>query len=71
MGANGTGWVGTGSNGNARILKTEDFGKTWTSHATPIVKGESAGITSVHFVGKTGMITGGDLADMEDESLDR
>ena len=56
----GLAWIGTGSNGNGRILKTDDFGSTWTSHQTPVVKGESAGITSVHFWNQThGMITGG------------
>ena len=66
----GTAWIGTGSNGNARILKTTDYGQSWESFETPIIKGESAGITGVHFINENqGFITGGDLA-ITDEYTD-
>ena len=59
---NGSAWIGTGSNGYARIFKTQDYGNSWQVYDTPIVKGESAGITSVHFRNNDlGLITGGDL----------
>jgi len=66
----GIAWIGTGSNGNARILKTTDYGQSWESFETPIIKGESAGITGVHFINENqGFITGGDLA-ITDEYTD-
>ena len=35
----GIAWIGTGSNGNARILKTTDYGNSWEAFDTPIIKG--------------------------------
>ena len=37
----GIAWIGTGSNGNARILKTTDYGQSWESFETPIIKAKS------------------------------
>lgn len=59
----GLAWIGTGAGGNARVLKTTDFGQSWTSYKTPIIKGDAAGITSIHFRNENhGLIAGGDLA---------
>lgn len=60
-GENGLAWIATGAGGNCRILLSEDFGKSWQSVDSPLVKGEAAGNTSVSFVGMTGFVTGGDL----------
>ena len=47
---------------HARILKTEDYGKTWKSYSSPIVQAEHGGHTSVDFINqKVGFVTGGDL----------
>ena len=47
-----------------------DYGLSWKSYDTPIIKGESAGITSVHFRNQEhGLITGGDLS-ITDEYTD-
>ena len=59
-------WIGTGANGNARIIHSNDYGMAWTAYTTPMVKGDAAGITSVRFVGKVGFMTGGDLAKKEE-----
>ena len=57
--------IGTGAGGNARLLITQDFGKTWTAKETPMVKGEAAGITSVRMLdAQRGIIAGGDLGQM-------
>jgi photosystem II stability/assembly factor-like uncharacterized protein len=62
-GPDGLAWIATGAGGNARVLITKDFGKTWSALETPMVRGEAAGHTSVDFIdAKTGFITGGDLA---------
>ncbi len=45
----GLGWIGTGAADTARVLRTEDRGRTWASHATPVVAGSAAGLTSVAF----------------------
>lgn len=42
------GWVALGSPA-ARVFRTENGGATWTSFPTPLVSGESAGLTAVHF----------------------
>ncbi len=62
IGENGQAWIGTGAGGNARLLYTPDFGNTWQPIPTPMVKGPSAGITSVRFSNDLGFIAGGDLA---------
>ena len=62
-GKNGLAWIATGAGGNARILFTNDYGTSWESFASPMVKGEAAGHTSIDFVDAlNGFITGGDLA---------
>ncbi len=63
----GLAWIGTGAGGSARVLKTIDYGESWTSYDTPIVKGDAAGITSIHFRNENhGLIAGGDLAITDD-----
>lgn len=59
----GLAWIGTGAGGSARVLKTTDYGQSWASYETPIIKGDAAGITSIHFRNDNhGLIAGGDLA---------
>lgn len=57
----GEAWIATGASGNCRFLVTKDYGKSWESVDSPLVKGEAAGNTSVSFAGETGFATGGDL----------
>jgi photosystem II stability/assembly factor-like uncharacterized protein len=41
-------WIGTGaSDGAARVLRSDDRGRTWSAFTTPIVKGQAAGITTL------------------------
>ncbi len=62
-GANGLAWIATGAGGNARILISQDYGQSWQSYDTPIIKGEFAGHASIDFADElNGFITGGDLA---------
>lgn len=42
------GWLAMGTPA-ARIFLTTDRGATWTAHPTPVVSGESAGLTAVSF----------------------
>ncbi|WP_421892398.1 WD40/YVTN/BNR-like repeat-containing protein [Marinoscillum sp.] len=59
----GKAWIGTGAGGNSRVLCTSDFGQTWETYEVPMVKGPSAGITSIRMSDdQTGLIVGGDLA---------
>ncbi|GAB4238363.1 MAG: oxidoreductase [Ekhidna sp.] len=60
-GENGKAWIATGAGGNARFLITEDYGMSWKSVTSPLIKGEAAGNTSVSFSGNIGVVTGGDL----------
>ncbi len=62
LGENGKAWIATGAGNKARVLFTNDYGKSWTVTETPIISGEAAGITSIHFIGNQGLIAGGDLA---------
>ena len=58
----GSGWIGTGAGGSARVLATGDYGRTWTTTETPVVKGALAGIfTLVVADGRPIMALGGDL----------
>jgi photosystem II stability/assembly factor-like uncharacterized protein len=54
-------WFGTGGRGGARVLHTEDGGKTWSAAKTP-VRGDSpsAGIFSLAFSEMRGLAAGGD-----------
>lgn len=61
-GENGSAWIATGAGGNCRVLLTNDYGLSWSEVASPLIKGTAAGNTSVSFIGKTGFLTGGDLA---------
>jgi len=66
VGIGGDAWVGTGAGGSARVLTTNDYGDSWKSHESPMVKGDFAGITSIHFRSlKNGMIAGGDLTNSD------
>jgi photosystem II stability/assembly factor-like uncharacterized protein len=62
-GENGTAWIATGAGGTARILRTEDYGRTWRTFYSPMIKGAAAGHTAVAFYdNNNGFATGGDLA---------
>jgi photosystem II stability/assembly factor-like uncharacterized protein len=60
-----TAWIGTGASaGAARVLRTNDRGRTWSIAETPIVKGPAAGITTLAFRDEQhGAAIGGDIAD--------
>ncbi|HXD30301.1 MAG TPA: hypothetical protein VN643_04245 [Pyrinomonadaceae bacterium] len=54
-------WIGTGAAAKARVLRTNDGGRTWKVAETPIAAGPSAGIFSIAFRDrKHGVIVGGD-----------
>jgi photosystem II stability/assembly factor-like uncharacterized protein len=65
-GVNGKAWVATGAGGNCRFLVTEDYGQSWRAVASPLIKGDAAGNTSVSFVNNMGVVTGGDLLVTDD-----
>lgn len=55
--------IGTGNAEEARVLRSDDRGATWSTTSTPIVGGEGAGITTLAFQDdQTGIAMGGDLA---------
>ncbi len=59
----GRAWIGTGAGGHSNILFSEDFGATWSSSGSPLIKGLSAGITSIRVQENGfGIVVGGDLA---------
>ncbi|HEX5408571.1 MAG TPA: hypothetical protein VFW89_02245 [Gemmatimonadaceae bacterium] len=59
----GTAWIGTGSAPVARVLRTSDRGRIWTSVATPMPAGASAGVTTLAFRDAAhGVAAGGDIA---------
>lgn len=63
----GVGWIATGAGGAARVLRTADYGATWTAVDAPVVTGDAAGLTTIAFArdGETGLALGGDLAQMD------
>ncbi len=59
----GRAWIGTGAGSSSRVLKTSNYGESWEAFESPIVKGDLAGITSIHFRSRSnGFIAGGDLS---------
>lgn len=63
-------WFGTGAAARARVLRSNDRGRTWRIADTPLHAGPSAGIYSVAFRdAQHGVIVGGDYA-KEDEAVD-
>jgi photosystem II stability/assembly factor-like uncharacterized protein len=55
-------WIGTGAADTARVLKSEDGGRTWRATATPIAAGNFAGIATVAFRDTLhGLVLGGKL----------
>lgn len=57
----GIAYIGTGAGGNSRILKTTDYGQSWSSADSPLIKGDAAGIFSIRHSNGVGLIAGGDL----------
>jgi photosystem II stability/assembly factor-like uncharacterized protein len=55
-------WIGTGAADTARVLRTDDGGRSWQSTATPITAGTFAGIAALAFRDTLhGMALGGRL----------
>lgn len=56
-------WVGTGGSYVARVLRTNDGGRSWAWSPTPVVAGDKAGVMAVAFRDTlNGVVVGGDLA---------
>ena len=47
VGNDGTGWVGTGASGWARVLRTNDYGVSWQATDVPLETGPTAGTFSL------------------------
>ena len=61
-GPEGTGWIGTGAGGSARLLTTGDHGRSWRAAELPIARGELAGVFTLAVAeGALLMALGGDL----------
>ena len=61
-GTAGQGWIGSGAGGSARVLATEDYGRSWTATEVPMARGASAGIFTLAVAdGRPVMALGGDL----------
>ena len=63
VGARGRAWIATGGS-HARVLRTEDWGATWTTHDTPMLAGEpsNGGFSIVMLDDGRGALVGGDYA---------
>jgi len=54
-------WIGLGASVRARVLRTNDGGRSWKVSETPLKSGQSSGIFSIAFADqKHGVIVGGD-----------
>jgi photosystem II stability/assembly factor-like uncharacterized protein len=57
-------WIATGGGSTARVLCSEDSGKTWVAHDTPLRSGEGMGIFSIAFADHlNGVAVGGSYID--------
>lgn len=60
---NSDAWIGTGAGLKARVLRTNDRGRTWKAADTPLSANASSGIFSVAFRdAKNGVAVGGDYS---------
>ncbi len=59
----GRAWISTGNAETARVLISEDWGRSWRAVETPLISGEAAGSTTITFRDHlNGLVLGGDLA---------
>lgn len=65
-------WIASGG-GKARVLKSNDYGKTWQVFNTPIIQGNGPqGIYSIDFADKNnGIIIGGDYSKPEENTANK
>ncbi len=69
LGLGGRAWIGTGAADTARVLVSEDEGRSWTAVPAPIAGGEAAGIFTIAFRDSVhGAILGGDLGRPEEHT---
>ena len=69
-GRGGRGWIATGNasgpNARSRVLRTEDYGRTWTASDVPVPAGDAAGLSTVSFLDdRTGAALGGMIAKLD------
>jgi len=63
VGEGGRGWISTGAADPARVLLTEDYGKTWRAVVSPIRGASAGGLFSISFRNPAiGVAFGGDLS---------
>ena len=61
-GGGGRAWIATGNGERARVLRTEDEGRTWQSISAPVVGGPAAGLTTIDMLDEgRGIASGGIL----------
>ncbi|QNM86413.1 oxidoreductase [Polaribacter pectinis] len=65
-------WIASGGK-KARVLKSDDFGKTWAIYNTPIIQGNGPqGIYSIDFADKNnGIVIGGDYSKPEENKANK
>ena len=69
-GPDGRGWIATGNARRTRVLRTDDWGATWTAFDTPIPGGDGAGLFSVAFRDSIhGAVFGGSLGEPADSAV--
>lgn len=60
----GIGWIATGGPNASQVLRTNDYGESWSVTETPMRLGQGAGIFSIAFAGpQVGVAVGGDYVD--------
>ncbi|HUH12935.1 MAG TPA: hypothetical protein VMK65_07480 [Longimicrobiales bacterium] len=62
-GPDGRAWIATGNATPARVLRTADYGASWSAAPVPVVSGDGAGLTSVSMAdARRGTAFGGSLS---------
>ncbi|HET9150123.1 MAG TPA: hypothetical protein VFN83_00235 [Gemmatimonadales bacterium] len=60
----GHAWIGTGNGAVSRVLRTRDYGRSWTVDSAPIAAGTGAGIATVAFRDdRRGAVLGGPIGE--------
>lgn len=67
----GRAWIGTGNSSAARVVSTEDRGRSWSVSTTPLPSAEGIGIASVAFRDELhGVVAGGSMLDTSSRADD-
>ncbi len=65
VGPDGRAWIAMGNGARTRILRTDDYGVSWSLSEVPVLGGAGAGLTTVQLAGDFGVALGGAIGEVD------